>query len=487
MDCVVTQKPASKCSTTVQFQTLANQLLGNPDIFIYWPVPDWLPEEDYDWLPKSERIQYIKVKQSRDRMREYNRVPPHLEEMLSFTGTHWDWDICITMRTPMVPIMKTISLSPRSRNRRDWSKQIFLIEEMVLLSEKPTIAMSHEAIQDRLTIEGYLAADRSYMLSYHEKAWIMKVAKDHFSPARLKDLRNRITEVCQMSLNQFALKEQKFKYDGKRKLNVAFVGRLERTNARLELVNELLSNQFILHSEKVNSMIYTVSPEGSIGMNAIDKDAVQVHHPKREEFHRRSKEELDLAVFFHVDTGLNMSMLEPLSFGVPEIVLKDAWSVGMLGEQYPFFVKNRLEGFALVNQFRENYEAMYARFEAWYNEWFIPTYNRRCHEENLYEMLHYDVGAEFCIDRSAELNSLRRNRVVNLLMKYGGDDFVLQDVIGTGCGGELENLQGKIGESFDERNLVFSTSWNEFRIALKSLFGYRDGSVVVGHLVKDKA
>ena len=82
-DCIVTAEP-NRCSTTVQFMTLADMLLKYENIFIYWPIPDRFTEDDMQWYPRSDRVRYFKVPQSKDRMKEYNRIVPELEDILAF-------------------------------------------------------------------------------------------------------------------------------------------------------------------------------------------------------------------------------------------------------------------------------------------------------------------------------------------------------------------------------------------------------------------
>jgi signal peptide peptidase SppA len=73
-------------------------------------------------------------------MKEYNRIPDWLMNMLTFYGSTWDWDVLVTVRTPQVPMMKTVAISPRQMSW-GWSKRILVIENMMVLSKKPTVAM----------------------------------------------------------------------------------------------------------------------------------------------------------------------------------------------------------------------------------------------------------------------------------------------------------------------------------------------------------
>jgi hypothetical protein len=476
-DCIVTQNPASKCSTTAQFVTLAELLLKHEDVFIYWPVPDRLESADFlTTFPQDPRIKYFKVPQVKDRMREYTHVSHEFEAILSFSGVAWDWDVMVTVRTPQVPWMKVHALSPRNVGRRDWSKRILVIEDMMVLSKKPTIAQSCIDIQDRQTIEGYFAADKVLVPAYHEKGWVLEIARQHFSMARVRDLSGKLQEVCHLTLEDFHLKDE-FKYQPGRKMNVVYIGRLERTNARLEVVSGVLANQFILHSDVINPIVCTVSPDGSPGESKVDTDVIEIIRPSRQEFYDLSENTFDLGVFFHIDIELSMSMLEPVSKGMPEIVKKAPWSVGMFGTDYPFYVNTESEAYALVSAFAKDYEGMYAKFAAWFESWFVPVYTDRIAKQGLYSQLEKLILEEQKPDATG---SMARNEVVGLLSKF--PEFVMMDKIKELADTSLTSLGTKVGQEFDERGLVWSTAWNEFRLALKLFHGYKDASVELGHL-----
>lgn len=484
-DCILTHHPES-CSTNAQFLTLAEELLMHPGVFIYWPVPTMVTDEHMAVYPKDARIKYVRTHQSKDRMREYNRVMPDLADLLSFEGSAWDWDVLVTVRTPQVPTMRVISTTPRRCGRRDWSKRIIVIEDMMVLSKKPTVFQSNEAVQDRMTLEGYFAADQVLMPAYHHKGWVRTVAKEHFSMSRVRELEMKIREVSHLSLPDMHLKGD-YRWSGdiaQRRMNVAFVGRLERTNARLTSINKMLANQFILHGDKVYPFICTVSETGSPGEGHLDLDAIEILHPKRLEFHRIAREEMDLAVFFHIDSELNMSILEPMCFGVPIIVKKAAWSIGMLGEKYPYFVDTDTQGYALINKFADNYGSMYKVFSEWYTSVFVPLYTKRREEDDLYKHLLQEILRPV-EDMQGKLGaSAEDNEIVQLIAEHGGQEFVLLDLIKALGKTHLRTLAGKVGLAPESSPLTWLIGWNDFRLALMAFHGYTDASVQVGHMKK---
>jgi hypothetical protein len=481
-DCILTSSPA-KCSTTIQFVTLAGLLLeADPTCFIYWPIPDRLDDEEKAFYPVSDRILYLPIRQHKDRMREYLRLSDDMAELISFYSVKtWDWDVLVTVRVPQIAQMRAISTSPR-QPMLGWMRKIIAIEDMMVLSKKPTVGQSAPESQDRMLLASYLDADITLIPAYHEKTWVAQVAAEHVSFSARKTLNEKLREVCQLRLSKhdYGLKTE-HRYKGDRKLGVAFVGRLERFGTRIHVMNDMLKNQFILHSETVRPFVCTVTE----GDKFLDAEAIEVLHPAREEFWRISREEMDVALAFSVDVELSLSKLEPVMFGVPLIAIKAPWSVGMLGESYPFYVANETEGFGMINLFKNDYEGMYAKFAEWYSSWFVPEYTRRENEDGMYNHLLAE-----CLEAEARKVKLgqsgKTNGTVAALRNYAGTEFVMADAMSAGLHEDLTALKVQSTQKFaEEAGLIWMTNWQYLRVALKLHFGYQDAGVRAGHLKKE--
>lgn len=473
-DCIVTQE-LNRCSTVVQFVTLAEKLLKETDCFIYWPIPNDCTDEELDFLPKSPRIKYFPVFMTVDRMKEYNRMPEYLYDLMYFHGDCWDWDVCVTVRSCQVPWMRIIATSPRER-RMAWTKRILIIEDMMVLSAKPSVSLSNPETQDRMTIEGYLAADEVFMPAYHQMPWLNNIARQYFAPSQVRSIAAKTKEVCHLNMPDYALKAEP--YDGSRKFEVAFVGRTSRHASRLDRINELFVKQFIMHSDTIHPFVCTVS-NSSRGLN---DDVIDIYRPNREEFHKIARERMDLAVYFYVDVELNMSLLEPLSMGVPVLVPDAPWSRGMVGPNYPFFTGLGTQAYAAVLDWQKNYEAKYALFAEWFKNWFIPTYNKRKAEDDMYERLVEGVVKPFP-DLEEKIPSLKENQVVKEIDKIAATDIKLPGIIEEGGKEHFGSLPAKVGENWrSNRSLVWCTPWNSLRLALKRWYGFEDASIECGHL-----
>lgn len=474
-DCIATSTP-SKCSTSFQFYTLSQDLLASrPDIFIYWVIPSDLEEEEYEFYPKDERIHYIKVHQYVDRLKEYNRLSDEMQDILYAGGLYWDWDVCITVRTLQVPLMRIIASHMRSSLRR----KIILIENMMMVKEKPTVNLADVDTQERMIIEAYLAADSVYFPAYHLKPYALRVCRDWFSFDVQRKIRDKIKEVSYLQLTKYDYKlKTDTRYDKRGgKFGLAYSGRMQATGSQLDLTNEVICNSFITTSDKIYPFVVTVSSGGK----AVDA-VIEMNQPTREEFWRKCREEMDLVLHLSIDLEINMSKLEPILFGVPAIAYKAKWSVAMLGEDYPFFANSRVEILGLIKHIMENYEDCYAQFSKWYDDWFIPTYLER-EENGFFTSIVKDVLAT----EQASTTEFNEGSILHDLMDYG-DEIVFSEAAKELSDSKVisKSVAAKLNKwDFKTRGLVWQTDWQNFRYAMLGSHGYKDASVTVGHLIKD--
>ena len=102
------------------------------------------------------------------------------------------------MRTGLVPLFRLLMDSPRHASLH-WLKEVWLIEEMPLMDFKRTVMTVNADVQDLYTISGHLAADRSYILSYHEKPFMVRRAQEFLTPSLVRALDKKIHPVSRRS------------------------------------------------------------------------------------------------------------------------------------------------------------------------------------------------------------------------------------------------------------------------------------------------
>jgi hypothetical protein len=489
LDPILTALP-SRCSTFVQFATWVDLHVKakTPDLFFYWMVAEWglKDQAEIDWLPKSDMLRLIPVPQHHDRTREYLSLHDAHDQLIGFSGSLWDWDVIVTVRSGLAALYKLLAVSPR-QNHRTWVKQVWVIEEMPLMSFKSSVVTIDADVQDRFTIGGYQAADRVVVMSYHEGVEIIARARELVNPSAVMKLQDKIKAVVPVQNPMFELKKPKslFKPGQGKKFNLAFVGRLSKTDNVAEVYNVITKQWIMRGADRVRMLVCTAS---SLHSRAAPPKYMDLVSAPREEFWRLCREEMDVVVVMHNEGGFSLSVAEPLGFGVPVIAKRMPWAVGMLGEDYPFFVDNETQAYARVKAFYDDYATEYAAFKKWHKDWFKPTYERRYRDDLLYDVLDgYLDSARGTVERfRTTAPSMANNDIVQRLAKAGKEFIVFDAIKALDEAGELRGLGRKASdEARDEWGLVWSTPWQDYRLALKAFYGYRDASIKVGHLIKD--
>lgn len=487
LDPILTARDPARCSTYIQFYTFVTTVLSTRrDVFFYWPVPEWVTEDERKWLPQDQNVRYFSVKQHRDRMNEYIFVHDDMKDALAFYGDYWDFDILVTVRTGMVPMYKMNMISPR-QSRFAWTKQVWVIDEMPLMGFKKSVAMVNEQVQDLMTLTGYLASDAVFVVSYHEKREILQAARQWFPPSRVQQIDKVIRETVPAQKEGYALKDKTFWFrPGEKQFCVAYVGRLMAAQSNLDKVYGAMTNHWILKGSKnVRLLVLTVSTGGQA---AWPPDHIELQQAPREEFWRIAREEMHLLIIMHEDGGFSLSLIEPMMMGVPAIILDAPWSRMLLGNDYPFFAKSELDAYALMKMFYEDFEGMYSKFASWFEAVFVPLFKRRFKEDLLYGILSSrvnEVGTDLD-NRFRDVTADRdENAIVKAMLNAVGDasEFRMFEVMHQLADSKvLLSLQRKLKEGDrDKRGLVWSTAWNEFRLLLKAHHGWEDASVEVGH------
>lgn len=494
LDCILTAAP-SRCSTFIQFATFMRRVLeveGRSDVFFYCILPDWdFPEDELAWLPDHPNISYLRMPQHKDRTKEYVTFRDEVHDAVLFYGTHWDYDIIVTVRSGLAALYKMLAVSPR-QGAFTFTKEIWAIEEMPLMTFKTSVLKLNGPVQDRFTLDGYMAADRVMIMSYHEKGEALKIARGYYAPSVIRELEAKIKEVVPVQFKDFHKKsEEHFFVPGSgQQFCIAYAGRLMSTGSNIDKIYSAMTNQWIIRGgDKVRMMVLTNSTGGR--KKVQPPDHIEKFYAPREEFWRIAREEMHVLMIMHEEAGFLLSMIEPILLGTPAIVGKEKWSLGQLGPKYPFYVDNEMEAYTLLKLFYEDYAAMYARFVEWYDSWFGPVYKRRFEEDLLYNvLLGYldDFNARLLPTYREKGASKVDNEIVKLLNDTPADEMVLFERIEE-LGGEglLASLSDKTNDHDREvRGLIWASPWNDFRLALKAFFGWEDASVKVGHMRRVK-
>jgi hypothetical protein len=484
------------CSTAFKCKTLVETALHRnkrDDFFFYWMVPPGLSEEEQAWLPQHPNVTYIEFPYLKDRMREYMMFRAELDEVLAFNGTHWDFDVLFTSRTALVPLSRAVMSSPRQKGLGHKLKKITVFEEMIVLDTRPTVAKSDVPAQELMTLSGYLASDVTYLVTEKEQREIVETARRYLAPSKVIEMISRFQRISQLDTGPARLKEEKFRFrKGERPLCITYSGRMERSGANLADVFEIMDKHWILKGDvSIKTLICTVSKATMLS----PPEHTEIRHASREEFWRAAIEEMDVMLVLHRDAEFSLSMVEPMVFGVPLIVIDQDWSRSVWGSEYPFYAAGFTEAYGLVKAFHDDYEAMYQKFA----DWLMTHFAKRCEPGGDLSVSLYDKAFEFLTGHEDWLNGdafakVFENRKNSENFKIFAakavekGEFVFKALIEElGKDGEFDILQQKVqpGDR-DKRRIVFSTPFNEWRLMLKHFYGFEDASATVGHMRRVK-
>ena len=489
MDPIPSGEP-DRCSTHFKCVALMEHVLlkqGRTDVFFYLMVPDWATEMSSSIL-SHPNVRLIKYPYYKDRMREYLRYDRELDAIQAFNGEFWDFDLVFTSRTSMVPFTKAVMTSPRQLKAGSRLKRIVVMEEMIVMGFRRTVAKSDVPGQEMMTLSGYWAADLVFLATELELMEIRSAARKYFSPSNVKAVMEHLRLVVPLVFREVETKPDGVRFDGKREMVVSFTGRMESVSSNLAALYKLMfSNYAIAMEKKFRFVICTVSEVAKVP----PPEFVDMRRPKREEFWEIARKEMDVMISLHNDAEFSLSIVEPVMLGVPLLVIDQDWSRSMFGPDYPFYVSGVTEAFAWVKLFYEDYETQYQKFREWHGAYF----GKRLTDGTWGCM--YEETYKFMQAMEADLVALKpefEGRAENDMMKAlaqsiaDRDEFRLFDLLREmQKEGKLTMLADKTKEGDrDGRRIVFSTPWNELRYVIKQYLGFEDASTEVGHFRRVK-
>lgn len=492
IDCIYTQD-VGHCASSAKMRTIVEYVLGAvPDTFFYWLIPDRTTDEEAEWLPKDDRIKYIRYPYSNDRLKEYMRFYKELEYLIAFNGICWDVDMVITNRTSMVANMKAV-MNKVGREGLNWSKKVFLIEDMPIMEYKKLLPLAHAKCQSLQTLTGYMTADVTAISSFWQKNEILIEGRNYLSPSQLDYIRGHMIESTSMKILETGLKKKEHiepLLKKERPFTMAYTGRMTASQTRIPEILSVMEKNWILKSganASIRCLVSTVSQNTAVvsynGERGLP-DWCEFHRPSREEFWRLFKEEVDVYLFMSKEEDYSMSLMEPLVRGCPAVLIRDKWSIGTVGEDYPFFVSEVNEAYVMVKRFHDDYAGMYKVFAEWSRTRLTPLLHKR-NENYICDLVvaQMDQWKRDFVAHNDKYRIDAQNEIVNLIASHGGEDLVIEQVLAKlDEDGVLRHLARKLDPEWrNHSKMVFSTDWNYFRLGLIAK-GYRDGGVTVGHM-----
>lgn len=358
-DPVWTLRKISGCSCYYKYKSVVLELLKQfPDLIVYFIVPD--PNANGNWelddLIQHERVINIPVSQSNIRWNEYYREPDGFIDKFGFAGKYGDWDILMTSRVPMVSYMKMAG----TFTARSPEKHVIILDDLPIMDFKEAIGMFNKTLQERMQVQGYLNSNVSFVFAGFERDNIIRKAADYISSAEVR----RLIET--MKTGYFVLpKEDKLVVKRKDEFKLVYIQRMDKTERRPEDAFKAMKNFYVMNNKpgmKVTCDIYTNSI--SAGPKSEEFTFINFFRLQREEYHQKLRE-ANLFVSFSIDEGFPLAVYEAIVNGSIGIIYKAAWSIDMLGKDYPFFFRTDAEALLLIKECAKNWKKEYKKFNEW--------------------------------------------------------------------------------------------------------------------------
>lgn len=437
------------------------------------------------FLPDDPRVHYIKMPLHKDRIREYLRLTPGLESVVAFNGHYWDFDAIITVRAGLSQTIKQLMLSPRG-TQHPWMKKLWVLDVFPWMTFKKTVPAYTPDIQNRFTLNGYLASDAALICSYHEDQGILGTARKFLPPSQVRELRGKLRPYMPASFTEFTLKkdEHKFEKGGDKPFCVTYVGRMEVANG-VPMIKDLMDKAWIMDADNVELLACTQSRITKF----FNKEIADVKQASRDEFWNLARTRMDVMLQASIEGGVTMSILEPAMLGVPIITTPSDHVVGMFGPDYPFYAKGPTQMYAWLKAFYDDYDTLYAQFQDWFENWMVPTYKERCEKDLLQHQvlgLIEDFEAT-TIPKFKEKGGVKAgSSILEALwgkLQEKGEIVVYDEIHTLQEEGVFDDLARKADDEFrDTHGLVWGTDWPAIRLALIANYGAKDASTKTGHL-----
>lgn len=481
-----------KCSSAAKYKKIAKRILeARSDAFIYWLIPNWANDDARAWFPKDERIRYIELDCTKDRVREYQVYRAELENCVAFFGQCWDYDVLITMRTSQVPTMRSSMNSSRMRDL-PWLKKVVLLEEMAILDFRKTVPISNAEAQDALTVLGYLCADVTYITADHVRRGILQEGRKIFAPSRARQLDAKIRLVNPTVIEEYEAKEDKFRFKrGAQPFCLGFVGRMGTSMTRLPDIYDLMDKNWIMKGDQgFKVLISTISTS----IKLVPPEFVVVENNTREQFWERLRHDMHLVISMSIDAEFSLGLVECIVLGTPLVITRADWTEGLLGKEYPFFAEGKLQAAGIIKAFHDDYEACYKTFLDWRQNVFRKRfeagglYERNLYDDMLAEVIDYDIKAAERLTKDHPGKS--NGELINTVMSATADrdEFVLHEVITElEKGGAFKHFSKDEFGTVPGVSMPFYTPFHEWKAILRAFGGWTDASTKLGHFRRIKS
>lgn len=363
-DPIYTTPDLSRCATFYAFDQLAHELTARvPDAVVYFPVP----RAGKSWLVPpvaSERVIPVGVEHWRDRFKEYSILREEWVDLFAAWGMFWDWDVLVTVRAGLVPLMRMQS----DRNRRF----VVIFDPLPLVAGKKSIRATIDECPEfeMQTVLGYASADAGVVNARHERGALLDAARRHLAPSAAAALAEKLHARFMVPTGLDPAAGLAPTRAGLHPRLCVFPQRLDATERRPELVFQIFTLAKAMGGAG-RFACWTNSSEGLMEAYRQEYPWVEFARPPRAEFYERLRT-AHVFVSWATEEGMPLGLVEATTLGVLGIVCRERWSEAVFGRDYPFLCRGTDEAAEKLCWALTDYESASALWREWYAREWIP-------------------------------------------------------------------------------------------------------------------
>lgn len=490
IDPIYTSTPA-RCASHIKFDRIVSYLMGHyENVYVYWLIPSWFDDEARGQLKIHPGIKYLEVSAVVDRLKMYYRLGKELEYKVAFNGDCWDYDFLFTNKTSLAPLYRMLQFRP-SNFSQIWMRQIIILEDMPILSFKTTINFAHKDIGNRVSMEGYLASDKTLISAFWEKAEILKLAKDVYSPYIQRQLSEKIIEAAPQTVESVRLKtkaEVMSIVSKEKPFTISYSGRMVLSDQVME-VFDVLEKHWVYRGGDAAGKVRCIMTTASRGSARVEPPkCVDLVYANRDKFWEIVKHESACGLFLSREEDYSMSMIEPLLLGLPMAIINAPHTRASIGEDYPFFVTGVPDAYRCVLGFYTDYAKNYKVFSSWLKGSFLPLLKSRNDTNIITESVKSVEKFKVAVtDYGNRDMAIHTNPITLGLMEgvpVGGVLNFQEKIKQMHKDGELRADLSKKFSDREKRKNTFGSEWNIHRMSLRSRYHFDDAGVEPGTMVR---
>ena len=201
------------------------------------------------------------------------------------------------------------------------------------------------------------------------------------------------------------------------------------------------------------------------------KEAFEVHYECDRATYLKHAMASHVSICWSTEESFGVGWLEQMYMGLPVLYIDKEWSRRILPDDYPWFFKDKVEAYTMIEYIKENYDQVVADMQK-YRDWIATELDEKKVYADLYDRLKADAHLPLTYSKPANTQRLVERAAEALTNKTDGKPFSLDQLI---------DMMTQLGAAFNPKrerralNAKYVSDDDIDRMMLNA--GYRDVAV----------